>query len=183
MLGVVAGSRQSMTRVRRITSLFGLNANPFECWLGSRGLRTLPLRVRQASENALTVARFLEEHAAVSRVYYPALQSHASYGIAQRLLPDGAGGMVSFELQAGESAVRPLFQSLVETIPFSPTLADVRTTVSWPAGTSHKFMDPDERRAWGISDGLVRLSVGIDSVDDVTMELDRALNRCLPSAS
>ncbi|MHC4875945.1 MAG: trans-sulfuration enzyme family protein [Planctomycetota bacterium] len=174
-LGVVAGNRHSMTKVRRITSLFGLNANPFECWLGSRGLRTLPLRVRQASQNARTVAEFLEGHPAVSRVFYPALSSHPSCEIAQRLLPDGAGGMVSFELQAGESGVRPLFRKLVESIPFSPTLADVRTTVSWPAGTSHKFMDPDERRAWGISDGLVRLSVGIDSVDDVITELDQAL--------
>ncbi|MBI1314183.1 cystathionine gamma-lyase [bacterium] len=177
MLGVVAGNHHAVTRVRRITSLFGLNANPFECWLASRGLRTLPLRVRQASQNALAVATFLASHAAISRVYYPGLSSHASYEIAQRLLPDGAGGMVSFELKAGESGVRPLFRKLVETIPFSPTLADVRTTVSWPAGTSHKFMDPDERRAWGISDGLIRLSVGIDSVDDVITELDAALNQ------
>ncbi len=177
MLGVVAGNSHAITKVRRITSLFGLNANPFECWLASRGLRTLPLRVRQASQNALAVAKFLEGHAAVSRVYYPGLSSHASFGIAQRLLPHGAGGMVSFELQAGEAGVRPLFRRLVETIPFSPTLADVRTTLSWPAGTSHKFMDPDERRARGISDGLVRLSVGIDSVDDVISELDAALNQ------
>ena len=177
MLGVVAGNRHAITKVRRITSLFGLNANPFECWLASRGLRTLPLRVRQASQNALAVAKFLEGHAAVSRVYYPGLNSHSSFEIAQRLLRDGAGGMVSFELQAGEAGVRPLFRKIVETIPFSPTLADVRTTVSWPAGTSHKFMDPDERRAWGVSDGLIRLSVGIDSVDDVITELDTALNQ------
>ncbi len=177
MLGVVAGNRQSITKVRRITSLFCLNANPLECWLASRGLRTLPLRVRQASQNALAVAKFLEGHATVSRIYYPGLSSHASFEIAQQLLPDGAGGMVSFELQAGEAGVRPLFRKLVETIPFSPTLADVRTTVSWPAGTSHKFMDPDERRAWGISDGLIRLSVGIDSVDDVITELNTALNQ------
>ena len=177
MLGVVVGNSHAITKVRRITSLFGLNANPFECWLASRGLRTMPLRVRQASQNALAVAKFLEGHASVSRVYYPGLSSHASFEIAQRLLPDGAGGMVAFELQAGEDGVRPLFRKLVETIPFSPTLADVRTTVSWPAGTSHKFMDPDERRAWGISDGLIRLSVGIDSVDDVITELDTALNQ------
>ena len=72
--------------------------------------------------------------------------------------------------------MRPLFRELAETIPFSPTLADCRTTISWPAGTSHKFVPAEDRRAWGISDGLVRLSVGIDAADDVITELKTALN-------
>ena len=177
MLGVVAGERAAVTKVRRIASLFGLNANPFECWLASRGLRTLPLRVERASSNARQVAEFLEQHAAVSCVFYPGLASHRDFELASRVLPNGCGGMLAFELRTAEAGVRTLLRELADSIPFSPTLADVRTTVSWPAGTSHKFMDPEDRRAWGIGDGLVRLSVGIDSVQDVISELDRALNQ------
>jgi len=177
ILGVVAGDRISINRVNRIGTLFGLNANPFGCWLASRGLRTLPLRIERASRNAEQVATFLEQHSAVSRVYYPRLASHPSYELAQRLLPNGCGGMLAFELAAGEAGIRPLFRELAESIPFSPTLADVRSTLSWPAGTSHKFMNADDRRAWGIADGLVRMSVGIDSVTDVISELERALGK------
>ena len=85
--------------------------------------------------------------------------------------------MLAFEIAAGEAGIRPLFRELAESIPFSPTLADVRSTLSWPAGTSHKFMNADDRRAWGIADGLVRMSVGIDSVTDVISELERALGK------
>ena len=177
MLGVVVGERAAVTRVRRIASLFGLNANPFECWLASRGLRTLPLRVERASANAMKVAEFLEQHSAVSHVFYPGLPSHQDFELANRLLSHGCGGMLSFELHAAEAGVRTLLRELAGSIPFSPTLADVRTTISWPAGTSHKFMDAADRRAWGISDGLVRLSVGIDAVQDVISELERALSQ------
>lgn len=176
MLGVVVGDKAAMTRVRRVASVFGLNANPFECWLASRGLRTLPIRMRQVSESALKIATWLESHRKVARVFYPGLTSHAHHELANRLLPQGHSGMLSFETTTGEAGVAPLFRALGDSIPFSPTLADTRTTVSYPAGTSHKYMDPDERRAWGISDGLVRLSVGIDSANDVIRELDQALS-------
>lgn len=176
MLGVVAGSNAAMTSVRRVASLFGLNANPMECWLASRGLRTLPLRMRQVCESARKIAEFLEQHTAVAGVVYPGLASHASHDLARRFLPNGCGGMLSFELVSGVDGIRPLFRQLAESIPFSPTLADCRTTLSWPAGTSHKFISAQDRRAWGISDGLIRLSVGIDSAEDVIAELDAALN-------
>lgn len=177
MLGVVAGESSAVRRVRRIASVFGLNANPFECWLASRGLRTLPLRIERASANAMTVAEFLVDHHEVSRVIYPGLKEHPDFELAGRLLNKGYGGMLSFELRSGEAGARQLLRELSDSIPFSPTLADVRTTVSWPAGTSHKFMDADDRRSWGITDGLVRLSVGIDSVEDVISELDQALGK------
>lgn len=175
MLGVVAGTSPAMTKVRRVAALYGFNAQPFESWLASRGLRTLPLRMKEVSRNALEIARFLETHPQVRRVHYPGLKSHPQHELAARLLPAGCSGMLSFELASGESGVRPFFLALAERIPFSPTLADARTTLSWPAGTSHKFMDPDTRRACGISDGLIRLSVGIDSAADVIRELDGAL--------
>jgi len=175
MLGVVAGSRTAMTGIRRVASLFGLNANPMECWLASRGLRTLPLRMRQHSENAMRVAGFLDSHPAVSSVMYPGLPGHQTHSLASRFLPDGCGGMLSFELSAGEDGVRKLFRQLSGSIPFSPTLADCRSTLSWPSATSHKFMPVEDRRAWGISDRLLRMSVGIDSADDVIAELEAAL--------
>lgn len=176
MMGVVAGHQLGLTKVRRVAALYGFNANPFESWLASRGLRTLPLRMKCVSENAQQLAEFLHEHAAVARVFYPGLTSHPTHHLAQKFLPQGCGGMLSFELK-NEAQVRPLFRALSHILPFSPTLADARTTLSYPAGTSHKFMSADERRAFGISDGLIRVSVGLESVQDVIREFDEALKR------
>jgi cystathionine beta-lyase/cystathionine gamma-synthase len=175
MLGVVAGSRPLVRRVRAMSSLYGLNSNPFECWLASRGLRTLPLRVARVSATAAELAAFLQTQSGVVRVYYPGLESHPTHELARRLLPGGFGGMLSFDLAGGRQAVARLFRQLAHTIPFSPTLADARTTLSHPSSTSHKFMSAAERAACGIGDGLVRLSVGLEDPQDLTRELGRAL--------
>lgn len=175
MLGVVVGSHETMRRVRGLASLYGVNSNPFECWLASRGLRTLPLRMRQVSETALEIARFLKAQSGITRVDYPGLESHPSHEIARRLLPNGFGGMLAFVLPGGKPAVETLFRALGHTIPFAPTLADARTTVSYPAGTSHKFITAAERATLGITDGLVRLSVGLESLADLQRDLGAAL--------
>ena len=175
MLGVLAGDRASIRRIKGLVSLLGTNSNPFECWLASRGLRTLPLRVERASATALRLARFLQTQPAVTQVFYPGLEGHPSHETARRLLPRGFGGMLSFEVRGDRPAVAALFKALGQTIPFSPTLADARTTVSYPAGTSHKFMAAEERQAWGISDGLVRLSVGLEDPAALEQELSQAL--------
>lgn len=175
MLGVLVGDRDVIRRIRGLASLFGVNSNPFECWLASRGLRTLPLRVERASTTAFELARFLQSQPAVSRVFYPGLEDHPSHAIAKKLLPHGYGGMLAFELHGGKPAVATLFKALAEIIPFSPTLADARSTVSYPAGTSHKFMTAQERKDWGIGDGLVRLSVGLENPDDLKRELSESL--------
>lgn len=175
MLGVVAGERVALTKTRRVAALYGFNAQPFECWLASRGMRTLPLRMRRVSESAQQVAEFLAQHSAVSRVFYPGLKTHPSYQLAQRFLPQGFGGMLSFELKSGVSGVRPVFQALAHTLPFSPTLADARTTISYPAGTSHKFLSAEERRTYGISDALIRVSIGLEDPTDLIRELDASL--------
>lgn len=177
MLGVVVGPSASIRKVRGLAALYGVNSNPFECWLASRGLRTLPLRMARVSETALQLAGFLKEHSAIDRVYYPGLPEHPGYAIAERLLTRGFGGMLSFDLRGGKPAVSMLFRRLADSIPFSPTLADARSTLSYPAGTSHKFMSADERRQYGIGDGLVRLSVGLESIDDLKRELDDALSQ------
>jgi len=175
MLGVIVGRRDAVRRVKGLAALYGVNSNPFECWLASRGLRTLPLRVQRVSQTALALARFLTTQPQVERVYYPGLESHASHAQAQRFLTNGFGGMLSFDLRGGQPAVADFFRTLTDAIPFSPTLADARSTLSYPTGTSHKFMTADERMAYGIGDGLVRLSVGLESEADLARELSNGL--------
>uniref|UniRef100_A0A7C4QQJ3 Aminotransferase class I/II-fold pyridoxal phosphate-dependent enzyme n=1 Tax=Schlesneria paludicola TaxID=360056 RepID=A0A7C4QQJ3_9PLAN len=176
MLGVIVGERGLVRRIRQLTALAGTNTNPLEAWLGSRGLRTLPLRMERVSATAARLARFLQQQPGVSRVYYPNLPEHRTCAVARRLLPRGCGGMLAFELAGGRAAVDALFRRLAERIPFSPTLADARTTVSYPAGTSHKFLSAEERAACGISEGLVRLSAGLEDVADLERELAAALS-------
>jgi cystathionine beta-lyase/cystathionine gamma-synthase len=175
MLGVVVGPHDQTRRIRGLASLYGLNANPFECWLASRGLRTLPLRIARVSQSAQEIAEFLAQQPGVDRVYYPGLKNHATHELARRLLPNGFGGMLSFEVAGGKPAVERIFRALHHVIPFSPTLADARTTVSYPAGTSHKYMTAAERHACGISDGLIRLSIGLEEPADLKRELQGAL--------
>lgn len=175
-LGIVVGKRDVIRRVRGMAALYGVNSNPFECWLASRGLRTLPLRMQRVSQTADRLSRFLTTQPGVTRVYYPGLADHPSHTQARRFLAHGFGGMLSFELRGGKPAVAALFRSLADLIPFSPTLADARTTLSYPAGTSHKFMTAAERLEYGIGDGLVRLSVGLESPEDLERELSTALS-------
>jgi cystathionine beta-lyase/cystathionine gamma-synthase len=175
MLGVIVGRREAVRRVKGLAALYGVNSNPFECWLASRGLRTLPLRMQRVSQTALALARFLTTQPAVERVYYPGLESHPSHDQARRFLKDGFGGMLSFDLRGGKPSVADFFRTLADAIPFSPTLADARSTLSYPAGTSHKFMTADERKAYSIGDGLVRLSVGLESEADLARELTEGL--------
>ena len=175
MAGVVVGPYGLIRKIRAMSSLYGVNANPFESWLASRGLRTLPLRMERVSQTALQIARYLQTEPNVTRVFYPGLQDHPDHELAQRFLPRGCGGMLSFDLKGGRPAVDSLFRALAHVIPFSPTLADARTTVSYPAGTSHKFMTPAERAEYGIGDGLVRLSIGLEDPADLKSDLSRGL--------
>ena len=175
MAGIVVGPTNLIRKIRAMSSLYGVNANPFESWLASRGLRTLPLRMQRVSQTATEIAAFLQSHPHVSRVFYPGLTDHAHFDRARRLLPHGCGGMIAFELPGGRPAVDMLFRRLADVIPFSPTLADARTTVSYPAGTSHKFMTATARAACGIGDGLVRLSIGLEDASDLKRELAAAL--------
>ncbi|MDZ4685774.1 MAG: aminotransferase class I/II-fold pyridoxal phosphate-dependent enzyme [Planctomycetaceae bacterium] len=175
MLGVLVGPRMLIRKIKGIAALYGVNSNPFESWLGSRGLRTLPLRMARVSQTAQRIAEFLTRQPHVGKVYYPGLPTHPCRAIAARLLDRGCGGMLSFELPGGRSAVDGFFRRLAGTIPFSPTLADARTTLSYPAGTSHKFLTAEERTACGITDGLVRLSIGLEDDADLARELTTAL--------
>ena len=178
MLGLAAGSAVLMKRLNSTSSVFGQNANPFESWLCQRGLRTLPLRMNQICRTTLELARSLNGHPGVRRVYHPSLENHVSHEIAQRLYPLGTGGILSLELAGSGVDVVNTFMRAATSIPFAPTLADARTTMSHPASTSHRFMSPSARAAIGIRDELVRISVGLESFKQLRAELSAALDIC-----
>jgi cystathionine gamma-synthase/methionine-gamma-lyase len=174
--GIVVTSgaqRQDLLEVLKAT---GGNLGPHEAWLTLRGVRTLALRMRAHCENALHVARWLKTHPRVTRVLYPGLPSHPQNGLARELFGDrGYGGMVSFELaDAGRQEVFRFFESLTLCVP-ATTLGDVHSTVLYPAHASHRGLSADERARIGISEGLVRLSVGIEAIEDLLEDLAQAL--------
>lgn len=173
--GVVVGSRGAMERVRAATIRVGTNLSPFECWLAARGLRTLHVRLERQCANAFTLARFLEGRPEVERVYYPGLPSHPQHGLAARLFKNGAGAMLSFDLRGGASAVERLMKRL-RLIEFAPSFGDVATTWTYPARTSHRRISDAAKGEIGIGPGLVRMSVGIEAVEDLMEDLAHALS-------
>jgi cystathionine beta-lyase/cystathionine gamma-synthase len=182
--GILVGSRPLVDAARTQAVRIGLNLGPFDAWLTLRGVRTLALRMERHSANALELARFLRKRSEVARVYYPGLPDHPQHALARTLLPDGFGGMLSFDLVGGAPAVDRLFGGLAggpgaagreALIAFAPSFGDVTTTWTYPARTSHRPLSHDERSKLGIGPGLVRLSVGIEDVEDLKGALDLAL--------
>lgn len=176
MLGVAAGSKAMMKRLQETSSLFGQNANPFESWLCQRGLRTLSLRMSQICRSTKVLAEHLVNHPAIRKVHYPLLADHGSCELATRLYPNGTGGILAIELDGNGFEIVNRFMHAAATIPFSPTLADARTTMSHPATTSHRFMNRSQRQAIGIQDEMVRLSIGLEPVEQLKLELTAALD-------
>ncbi len=175
--GVVVTSGARRADPLEVLKLTGANLGPHEAWLVLRGIKTLPLRMRQHCENGLAVARWLEAHPRVSRVLYPGLPSHPQHGLAKRLFQGrGYGGMVAFDLaEADQSQVFRFFDALRLCLP-ATTLGDVCTLVLYPAHSSHRALSPEERACIGIGDGLVRVSVGIEAVEDLLSDLEQALD-------
>jgi len=172
--GVVVGSRAVVERVRAAAIRVGTNLSPFDCWLAARGLRTLHVRLERQCANALVLARFLEGRPEVQRVHYPGLPSHPQHGLAARLFKNGAGAMLSFDLGGGAPAVERLMTRL-RLIEFAPSFGDVATTWTYPARTSHRRISAVAKAEMGIGPGLVRLSVGIEAVEDLIDDLTGAI--------
>jgi cystathionine gamma-synthase len=172
--GVIAGPRVLIDAVRAAVVRIGLNLSPFDAWLTQRGVRTLAIRMERAARSALALARFLAERPEVRRVHYPGLPEHPQHALATRLFPDGFGGMLSFDLRGGGPAVERFFGAL-RLIEFAPSFGDVTTTWTYPARTSHRPLGAEEQARLGIGPGLVRLSVGIEDVDDLREALADAL--------
>ncbi|OLE37946.1 MAG: hypothetical protein AUG48_03020 [Actinobacteria bacterium 13_1_20CM_3_68_9] len=172
--GLVVGKPTWIDGARAFAHTFGPTLGPFDAWLTLRGIRTLAVRMERHTENALKLARFLAGHGAVKAVNYPQLEGSPYADRARRLLPCGAGALLSFELAGGKLALEAMVGRL-RFVRLMPSLGSVATTLSHPASTSHRGLDPAERSRAGISDGLVRCSVGLEHPDDLLAEFEQAL--------
>ncbi len=147
---------------------------PFDSWLVLRGLKTLAVRMRQHSANAMEVACFLEQHASVKRVYYPGLPSHPQHALAKRQMVGGFGGMLSFEVRGGVEAAREVARK-TRLFTLAESLGGVESLIELPALMTHASLPAERRADIGIDDGLIRLSVGIEDADDLISDLQQAL--------
>src|SRR5262249_42211250 len=176
-LGVVCGRGDLLPQVSQVVSIWGLASNPFDAWLAVRGLATLPLRMPAACASAAAMADWVAEQPGVSRVLYPGRGDHPDHALAGRLLGGLYGNMLCFELAGGREAVNR-FLRLAKGVPFSPSLGNTTTTCSHPASTSHRYVSPAERRRQGISDGLIRLSVGVEVLGQIQSAIADGLRGC-----
>jgi cystathionine beta-lyase/cystathionine gamma-synthase len=173
LCGVVLGSASFVEEVRQKMMVWGQAPDPFACWLLERGLKTLDVRVRRQNENALALARWCEAHPAVARVHYPGLPSHPDHALAAQTL-DGFGGILAVEL-AGGGAASDRFLRRLRVVTHATSLGGVDTLACEPRYTSHAHMGAEARAAIGIPDGFVRLSVGIENVEDLIADVEQAL--------
>ena len=171
--GAIIGRKDLVREIFVNLKYYGGSLDPHACFLLHRGLKTLGVRVRQQNKNALELARFLEEHPAIGTVNYPGLESSPEHGRAKEYL-DGFGGMLSFDPAGGADAAVKIMER-VEIPIVAPSLGGVESLLSRPATTSHLAVPPEERTALGISDGLVRMSVGIESIEDLIDDFRRAI--------
>jgi len=170
---VVTADDKLAERVRFLSNAMGTCASPFDCWLVLRGIKTLPIRMIQHCQSASTIASFLEKHPKVKRVFYPGLKSHPHYKIARKQMK-GYSGMVSFEIVGGAKAVKS-FLKRVKIFSLAESLGGVDSLVEHPATMSHAAMPESFRKKVGINDSLIRLSIGLENVDDLIEDLEQAL--------
>ncbi len=171
--GAVIGRKHLVDPIAHQLIHMGASLDPHACFLLHRGMKTLALRVRHQNAGALAIARYLRDHPAVAQVHYPGLDTQPGYHRHARLL-DGFGGMLSFELNGDVTAADAFIRRLRLPIQ-APSLGGVETLITRPATTSHAGMAPEERIAHGITDRLIRMSVGIEAVEDLIDDIDRAL--------
>jgi cystathionine gamma-lyase len=161
-------------RLRFLQNAVGGVPGAFDSWLVLRGVKTLALRMRQHSSNAMEVGCFLEQHPRVKRVYYPGLPSHPQHALARRQMVGGFGGMLSFEVQGGVDAAREVARR-TRLFTLAESLGGVESLIELPALMTHASLPADRRAEIGIDDGLIRLSVGIEDAEDLVADLEQAL--------
>ena len=174
LAGVVAASNEFIETIWKTSINLGGNLSDFTVWMLERSLKTLNLRVKCQSENALIMARYLVSNPNISKVYYPGLESHPEHQLAKKQMK-GFGGMLSFELNDGIDAVE--FQRKLQLIKPSMSLAGVESTMLNPAVASHALLGAEERAKQGITDGLIRFSVGIEETEDLIADIEQALEK------
>ena len=171
--GVVAGSSDLIDKIHSTRTTLGNCMDPHASWMLIRGLKTLAVRVARQNDNALRVAEFLSQHDKVGRVHYPFLNNHPQYAIAREQM-SGGGGMVSFEVEGTGDDARRLTESL-RLFTLAPSLGGVESLVSIPVLTSHAMISASERKKMGVTEQMIRLSVGIENADDLIADLEHAL--------
>ena len=174
LAGLAVGSRELIDRIYRFSRITGPALSPFNAWVLSKSLETLPVRVDRHCANALKVAQFLENHTRVNWVKYPFLPSHPRHDLAQKQMKAG-GCVVAFEVQGGVEGGRDFFDRIA-LLSLSANLGDARSIVTHPASTTHSKLSGEERARSGITDGMVRISVGLEHPDDIIADLDQALD-------
>jgi O-succinylhomoserine sulfhydrylase len=171
--GAVLGSKKTMQEVRMLSKITGPVMSPHTAWILSKSLETLSVRMERHCSNALELARYLEKNADVVWVKYPFLPSHPQYKLARRQMKLG-GGLVTFELKGGVKRAHRFIDSL-EIMSITSNLGDTRTTVTHPATTTHSKLTPAERKESGITDGLIRVSVGLEHIQDIQEDFEQAI--------
>jgi cystathionine gamma-synthase/methionine-gamma-lyase len=176
MAGVVVCSPAFRQQLYEINKLVGGALGPFEAWLALRGLKTLPLRLGQQCENAARLAAWLSDHPRIGRVYYPGLPDHPQHDLATKLFSSqGYGGVLSFEIKDADRAAAFRFMDALQLCAPATTLGDIYSEVLHPATASHRSLSEAERARIGITEGLVRLSAGIEACQDIQADLEQAL--------
>lgn len=171
--GIIVGKAELIEKVRFFCRHTGPAMSPFNAWIISKSLETMHVRLERHCENALKLARFLEGHSKISSVRYPHLPSHPQYDLAKKQMKMG-GGIVAFELADGLAAGRR-FLNAAKMCSLSSNLGDTRTILTHPASTTHSKLTEEERRAVGIMPGLIRVSVGLENIDDIIQDIEQAL--------
>ncbi|SET25560.1 MULTISPECIES: O-succinylhomoserine sulfhydrylase [Marinobacter] len=171
--GVVVGSASLMEEVYGFLRSAGPTMSPFNAWVFHKGLETLPIRMRAHCENALQLARWLEQQSAVEKVYYAGLESHPQHQLACRQ-QSGFGGVLSFTVRGGQAEAWA-FIDATRMVSITANLGDVKTTITHPGTTTHGRLSPDDKALAGITDNLIRLSVGIEALEDLKNDMKRGL--------
>lgn len=175
LAGITVGERALIDQIYRYSRITGPALSPFNAWVLSKSLETLGVRVDRHCENALKVAEFLEGNKSVNWVKYPFLKSHPQYKLARRQMKAG-GCVVAFELKGGLNAGKKFFDS-IDMLSLSANLGDTRSIVTHPASTTHSKLSAEERLECGITDGMVRISVGLEHTEDIINDIGQALGR------
>ncbi len=175
--GIVITNREDIAeKLKFMQKTIGAVPSPFDCWLTLLGVKTLDLRMKKHSKNAQAVAEFLESHPKVASVTYPGLKSHPMHHVAKEQM-SGFSGMISFELTGGIPAGKTVMNN-VELAQLAESLGSVETMITHPATMTHAEVPKEDRLARGLTDGLVRISVGIENMDDIIKDLSSALEKC-----
>jgi len=172
LAGTVSGTKEHIEKIKKSGINYGANLSDYTVWLLERSIKTLSVRVNAQNQNALDLAKFLDESPQIKKVYYPGLKNHLSHEIASKQM-NGFGGMMSFEVT--DKINSEDFVSDLKIISPTMSLAGVESSITSPSKTSHKKVDPQIRKKLGISDNLLRFSVGIEDIDDLMLDLDKSL--------